>query len=137
MIVFLEKIYQSLMDFPLSRVKRHMVKESVLVYLTFGLNALIDKGLSVPLEEVKGLWKEKKAIEELERKFPLEKEDRNRSPLEKGTKAELDEIFQSMATTIDEQKKFGIENNGLCLLIAYCQEQIQREHAKYYTIKIV
>lgn len=114
-----------------------MVKIDLLVGLTFGLNALIDRGLSIPLKEVRSLCEEKRIVEALERKFPFEKTGLDLSLPEHGTREELDEIFHDMAITINERKKFGIENNGLCLLIAYVQKQILRELVKYYKIKIL
>jgi len=114
-----------------------MVKIDLLVSLTFGLNALIDRGLSIPLKDVKSLCEEKRIVEALERKFPSEETGLGLSLPEHGTKEELDEIFHDMAITINERKKFGIENNGLCLLIAYVQKQILRELVKYYKVKIL
>ena len=114
-----------------------MVKINLLAGLIFGLNALIDRGLSIPLKEVKSLCEEKRMIEALKQKFPFKKTGLDLSLLKRGTREELDEIFCDMAITIDERKKFGVENNGLCLLIAYVQEQIQRELVKYYKVKIL
>jgi len=114
-----------------------MVKVNLLVGLIFGLNALIDRGLSIPLKEVKSLCEEKKMVEALKQKFPFKKTGLDLSSLKPGTREELDEIFCDMAIKIDERKKFGVENNGLCLLIAYVQEQIQRELVKYYKVKIL
>jgi len=113
-----------------------MVKIDLLAGLIFGLNALIDRGLSIPLKEVKSLCEEKRIMEALERKFPFKETGLDLSLPEHRTR-ELDEIFYDMAITIDERKKFGIENNGLCLLIAYVQEQILQELVKYYKIKIL
>jgi len=114
-----------------------MVEIAMLTDLIFELNALIDQGLSIPLKEVKSLCEEKRIIEELERKFPFKETGLDLSLLKRGTREELDEIFYDMAIAIDERKKFGVENNGLCLLIAYAQEQIQRELVKYYKVKIL
>jgi len=103
----------------------------------FELNALIDQGLSISLKEVKSLCKEKRIIEELERKFPFKETGLDLSSLKRGTREELNEIFSDMAIAVNEQRKFRVENNGLCLLIAYAQEQIQRELVKYYKVKIL
>ncbi len=114
-----------------------MVKINVLTCLTFQLNALIDQGLSIPLKEVKSLCKEKRIIEELDRKFPFKETGLDLSSLKRGTREELDEIFYDMAITVNERRKFGIENNGLCLLVAYAQKQIHQELVKYYRVKIL
>lgn len=107
-----------------------MVKINRLTYLTFELNALIDKGFSISLKEAKQLCEEKKIFEEIERRFPFKETGLDLSvitKMEPKTKEELTDIFEDMAIAIPERKKFGVEKNGLCLLIAYSQEQIQRE----------
>jgi len=104
-----------------------MVKVTMLTYLTFELNALIDQGLSMPLKEVKSLCEEKRIFEELERRFPFKEKGLDLSLMKTDVREELENIFQDMALAVRERKKFGVENNGLCLLIAYSQEQIQRE----------
>jgi hypothetical protein len=93
--------------------------------------------LSISLKEVKSLCKEKRIIEELERKFPFKETGLDLSSLKHGTREELNEIFYDMTIAVNEQRKFRVENNGLCLLIAYAQEQIQRELVKYYKVKIL
>jgi len=113
-----------------------MVKINVLTDLIFELNALIDQGLSIPLKEVKSLCKEKKIIEELDRKFPFKETGLDLSLLKRGTREELDEIFYDMAITVNERRTFRVENNGLCLLVAYAQKQIHQELVKYYRVKI-
>ena len=107
-----------------------MVKITMLTYLTFELNALVDQGLSMPLKEVKTLCEEKRIFEELERRFPFKEKYLDLSLLKGEEREELENIFQDIAIAIPERRKFGIENNGLCLLIAYAQEQIQRELRK-------
>lgn len=93
--------------------------------------------MSISLKEVKSLCKEKRIIEELERKFPFKETGLDLSSLKRGTREELNEIFYDMAIAVNERRKFRVENNGLCLLIAYAQEQIQRELVKYYKVKIL
>ena len=108
-----------------------MVRLNLLTYLTFELNALVDHGFSMPLKETKQLCEEKRIFEELERRFPIEETHLDLSIImktETKAKEELTEIFADMSLAISERKKLGIEKNGLCLLIAYAQEQIQREN---------
>lgn len=102
-----------------------MVKISMLSYLAYELNSLVDKGLSIPLKEVKDLCEEKRIFEELERRFDVEGLDLS---LMKGEiREEIADSFQDMAVAIDEKRKLLVENNGLCLLIAYALEKISRE----------
>lgn len=104
-----------------------MVRTNLLTYLIFELNMLVDEGKSMPLKETKQLCQEKRIFEELERRFPSEETDLNLSLLKPEVRKELSDIFEDMAIAINEKRKLGVENNGLCLLIAYAQEQIQRE----------
>lgn len=41
-------------------------------------------------------------------------------------KEEILELFSGLADTVDEERKFGVSNNGLNLLIAYCFEALQQ-----------
>jgi hypothetical protein len=41
-------------------------------------------------------------------------------------KTELVEEWQSLNSTIDAKRKFGVENKGLCLLMAYIIQGIQQ-----------
>ena len=110
---------------------KKLVKINRLTYLTFELNGLIDQGYSLPLKETKTFCEEKKIFEELRRRFPFEKTHLDLSMLgEPAVIEELLNIFQDMAYAINERRKFGVDSNGICLLIAYAQEQIQREAGK-------
>lgn len=104
-----------------------MVKINRLTYLTFMLNSLIDEGHNIPLKEVKKWCEEKRVIEKLVERFPFKETGFDLSLFDSKMRTELDEIFWDMAVAINERKKMGVENNGLCLIIAYAQEQIQRE----------
>ena len=104
-----------------------MVKINRLTYLTFMLNSLVDTGLSLPLQEVKQLCQEGKAIlEELEKRFPFKETGFDLSIFDAKTRKELNNAFEDMSLAINERRKFGVEKNGLCLIIAYAQELIQR-----------
>lgn len=37
--------------------------------------------------------------------------------------------FQSLAVAVDEKRKFGVRDNGLCLIVAYCAECLQQAFA--------
>jgi hypothetical protein len=39
---------------------------------------------------------------------------------------ELSELFWNLANAVDARRKFGVENKGLCLLMAYTLEGLQR-----------
>lgn len=42
-------------------------------------------------------------------------------------RTEIHEHFAGLASAVDSRRKFGVENSGLSLIVAYCFELIQRE----------
>jgi hypothetical protein len=46
-----------------------------------------------------------------------------------GAEVEIEDFFYEMAISLKDSE-LGLQNNGLCLPIAYAQEQIQREAKK-------
>ena len=103
-----------------------MVKVNRLTYLTFELNSLIDLGYSVSLGDAKKICEEKTLFDELERRFPIKDTGFDLSILDESDRKEISDEFWDMSLAVNEKRKFGIENKGLCLLIAYSQEMIQR-----------
>jgi len=108
-----------------------MVKINLLTYLTFNLNMLVDKGKGIPLKETRQLCKEKTILRELQERFTFAetKLDLSLLKLQPDAEAEIENIFYDMATSLKDNE-MCVGNNGLCLLIAYAQEQIQREARK-------
>ena len=108
-----------------------MVKIKLLTYLTFNLNMLVDKGKGMPLTETRQLCKEKTILRELQERFPFAETRLHLSllKLQPDAEAEIENIFYDMATSIKDSE-VCVGNNGICLLIAYTQEQIQREAKK-------
>jgi len=111
-----------------------MVKTVWLTYLTFELNSLLDQGLRIPLKEALEMCEKKTVFLELEKRFRIRKTGLDLSLLDAKTRSEIGDIFSDMAIALgaqDARRKFGVKNNGLCLLIACAQEQIQRERRDY------
>ena len=108
-----------------------MVKINLLTYLTFNLNMLVDQGKGMPLTETRQLCKEKTILRELQERFPFAETrlDLSLLKLQPDAEAEIENIFYDMATSIKDSE-VCVGNNGICLLIAYAQEQIQREAKK-------
>ena len=108
-----------------------MVKTNLLTYLTFNLNMLVDKRKSMTLKETKALCKQKTILQELQERFPFAETNLDLSllKLQPDAEAEIENIFYDMATSLKDSEML-VGNNGLCLLIAYAQEQIQREARK-------
>lgn len=95
------------------------------------LNSLVDKGKGMTLKETRQLCEEKTILRELQEKFPFAETrlDLSLLKLQPDAEAEIENIFCDMATSLKDSE-MCVANNGLCLLIAYVQEQIQREARK-------
>jgi hypothetical protein len=108
-----------------------MVKINLLTYLTFNLNMLVDKGKGMTLKETRQLCQEKTILRELQERFPFAEThlDLSLLKLQPDAEAEIENIFYDMAISLKDSE-MCVANNGLCLLIAYAQEQIQREARK-------
>ena len=96
---------------------------------------LVDEGKSMQLTETRQLCKEKTILRELQERFPFAETrlDLSLLKLQPDAEAEIENIFYDMATSIKDNE-LCVGNNGICLLIAYAQEQIQREAKKLETI---
>lgn len=93
-------------------------------YLGFYLNSLVDSGEFISLSEVKIEISKRTVLSFLKSKYE------DKFDISLYTKAELETIedfFNGLNHAVDEQRKMGIEKNGLCLLIAYCLEALQNE----------
>ncbi len=108
-----------------------MVKISLLTYLTFNLNMLVDKGKGMPIKETRQLCEQRTILRELQEKFPFAEThlDLSLLKLQPDAEEEIENIFYDMATSLKDSEML-VGNNGLCLLIAYALEQIQREARK-------
>ncbi|WP_139348535.1 hypothetical protein [Chryseobacterium sp. JV274] len=93
-------------------------------YLGFYLNSLVDSGEFISLSEIKIEISKRTVLSFLKSKYE------DKFDISLYTKAELETIedfFNGLNDVVDEQRKMGIEKNGLCLLIAYCFEALQHE----------
>jgi len=108
-----------------------MVKISLLTYLTFNLNMLDDKGKGMPIKETMQLCEKRTILRELQERFPFAETrlDLSLLKLQPDAEEEIENIFYGMSISLIDSE-MCVTNNGLCLLIAYCQEQIQRETEK-------
>ena len=108
-----------------------MVKINLLTYLTFNLNMLVDKGKAMPIKETRQLCEKRTILRELQGRFPFAEThlDLSSLKLQPDAEEEIENIFYDMAILLKDSE-MCVANNGLCLLIAYAQEQIQREARK-------
>jgi hypothetical protein len=110
-----------------------MIRINLVTYLTFEINGLVDDGYVLSIEEAKAMCDGGNALEALQQKYPSKDTGldlsmllMNDSDYGKEAKAVINRKFAEL-TCVRERKKFGVEKNGLCLLIAYAQEVIQQE----------
>jgi hypothetical protein len=113
-----------------------MVKVNRLTFVTFQINSLIDAGHKLSIEDTKYFSENKTLFTELEKRFPIKKTGFDLSILDEKDRNEILDFFSDMSLTYSE-KEFGIINNGLCLIIAYAQEMIQRIMRDLYDQNIV
>ena len=108
-----------------------MVKINLLTYLTFNLNMLVDKGKGMPIKETRQLCEKRTILRELQERFSFAEThlDLSLLKLQPDAEEEIENIFYDMATSLKDSEML-VGNNGLCLLIAFAQEQIQREARK-------
>lgn len=108
-----------------------MVKINLLTYLTFNFNMLVDKGKGMPIKETRQLCEQRTILRELQERFPFAETNLDLSllKLQPDAEEEIENIFYDMATSLKDSEML-VGNNGLCLLIAFAQEQIQREVRK-------
>jgi hypothetical protein len=107
-----------------------MVRIIHLTYLTYELNGLVDREYSIPMKETLSFCEQKTIFEELGRRFTFKEAGLDLSLLKNGERKELADTFQERALAGEEREHYNVENNGLCLLIAYAQELINQEAKK-------
>jgi hypothetical protein len=104
-----------------------MAKVNLLTYLTFELNGLVDRQYSMPMQETLKCCEERTIFQELEHRFPFKETGLDLSLLQSDVRRELADAFREIALAGDVKEHYNVENNGLCLLISYAQELIQRQ----------
>ena len=107
-----------------------MVRIIDLTHLTYELNGLVDRGYIIPMKETLKLCEQKTILEELGRRFTLEEAGLDLSLLKNEERKELADAFRERALAGEVREHYNVENNGLCLLIAYAQDLISREARK-------
>ncbi len=90
--------------------------------LAFELNALLDRGESLKIEDVKARIDDGSLLVWIKGEYP----NLTTGSFDVIEGNEALELFAYLAGDVDEGRKFGIESNGLALLVAYCIEAIQQ-----------
>ncbi len=112
-----------------STYKDSIVRITNLTFLAFYLNSAIDTGnyVDVTYQEVADKINDGSIFSYLRTRLGNDI-DLSIFPPEK--QRELVDEWQNILNAVSARRKFGIENNGLCLLVAYLLEGIQRRQDK-------
>lgn len=96
-----------------------------LTFLAFYLNAALDTGkyTDVSYQEVADHIDDGTIFNFLQKRLAGEID---LSIFDEGMKKELVQEWQDILNAVSARRKFGVEKNGLCLLVAYLLEGIQR-----------
>lgn len=88
---------------------------------------MLDRGITLPIDDVKEKINDGTIFERLENKFGL---DMDMSLHTNANRSEMLYLFQQLYNTVDSCRKMGVELNGISLLIAYSIEGIQQGSKK-------
>lgn len=92
-------------------------------HLGFQLNSLLDTGIFISLKSIQQKIDNKEALTYLSNNYS----DFDISLyIDKEIKY-FESYFNDLYSVIDESRKFGINQNGLCLLVAYCFQALQNK----------
>lgn len=91
-------------------------------FLAFELNHQIDEGKKLDLEETKAHIADGTLFEWLKAQFDG---DIDLSIYKDEDKEKVLELFVALKENVDSRRKFGVEKDGLSLLLAYCIEGLQ------------
>ena len=101
------------------------IRITKLALLAFELNAALDTGkyTNISVQEIKGQIDNGTIFDFLENNLH---DDIDLSLHDKDTRKTLLGEWQDLVWAVNAPGKFGVSNNGLCLLIAFLLEGIQR-----------
>jgi hypothetical protein len=101
------------------------VRITQLTFLGFYLNGALGSGKydDISIKEVKGEIRDHTIFDYLKTKFGL---DIDLSVLSPEDRQELNKEWEDTADAVDEARKMCVDRNGLCLLVAYILDGIQK-----------
>ena len=94
-------------------------------YLAFELNEMLDHGDVLSIEETKKHVEDGTIFEWLDLQLKRE-EDLDGTPVDPVVRNAMLNVFRPL-NAVDSRDCFGIEQNGIALLLAYCLEGIQQQ----------
>jgi hypothetical protein len=92
--------------------------------LGFEVIASIDRGISVSVDELRQHIDDDDIFQFLRDKDP----EIDHSLFTAEDRAAVTKFFRQLGSAADARRKYGVQENGLCLLAAYCFEGL--EHSK-------
>lgn len=94
-------------------------------FLAFQINSLLDLGHygELSASDVKDGIYRRTIFTDLKERYG---QDFDISLYKENELSEILSQWEDLAAAVSEGRKFGVENDGLCLLLAYCIESIQR-----------
>lgn len=100
-----------------------MRKITAAAHLIFELSALLDKGESVPVQTIRDHISNRDVIECLEQLYPREGENAlDLSMFQEVDRNYIHDQLESYLCGYTDGRKWGITENGLCLLITWLTE---------------
>jgi hypothetical protein len=93
--------------------------------LGFYLNALLDRGDALDIDDTHKHVSDGSLFGWLKENFGG---DLDLSLYRPEDEAVVLELFESLSNAVNSRRKFGVEQNGLALLLAYCLEGLQQLH---------
>jgi len=96
-------------------------------HLGFLLNALLDRGSALDIDDTRKHIDDGSLFNWLTETFG---NDIDLSLYRPDDEATVLGLFESVANAANSRRKFGVERNGLALLVAYCFEGLQQLHAR-------
>jgi hypothetical protein len=90
--------------------------------LFWAIGNLIDDGRSEDLDVIQTKIEDGTLFDYLDHKYP----DADLSLLSEEDRASLLRFFLALVQTVDHRRKFGVDRNGLVLLVAYAMEGVQQ-----------
>ena len=94
-------------------------------YLAFELNTMLDEGDVVSIEEMRRLVDDGTVFEWLDEERASH-DDIEGSPVDPDVRDAILTVFRTL-NKADPLRQFGVERNGIALLLAYCIEGIQQQ----------
>ena len=93
-------------------------------YLAFELNSLLDRGCSVSIDITRRRVEDGTVFDWLDAELDAPDLD-DGTPVDPHVRESILDVFRPL-NQVDSHRQFGVEHNGVALLLAYCIEGIQQ-----------